>query len=49
MKKITFTILAITFTLLCTSCKSVKGCGLTSDNSKIENITNESIIVAEAE
>ncbi|WP_298370065.1 hypothetical protein [uncultured Lutibacter sp.] len=48
MKKLTIYIAAITFTvLLSTSCKSTKGCGLTSDASKIDNITNSTIIVAE--
>lgn len=50
MKKSTLSILAISFTLfLCTSCKTTKGCGLTSDASKIEHVSNELIVIAEVE
>ncbi|UMB54295.1 hypothetical protein MKD41_02165 [Lutibacter sp. A64] len=49
MKKIITPLLAIIFVLLlCTSCGSSKGCGLTSDNSKITLPTSENNSIAEA-
>ncbi|UMB61626.1 hypothetical protein MHL31_05320 [Lutibacter sp. A80] len=48
MKKIITSVLAITFILLlCASCGSSKGCGLTADTSKVELPTSENNIIAE--
>lgn len=50
MKKFITPLIAITFVLLlCTSCGSSKGCGLTADTSKIDLPTSENVIVAEAQ